>query len=125
MSIRLLVQDVVMYSGLMNTTGTTLTAPAITPTNRDGVYLAQGSNGATYLCSPVGAGWCYCPAAQYARDGRPCKHVERARHYVADTLRARAAAMGIRVLAGRSEAEPVGADAPAGDLYGPAEEEGE
>ena len=110
-----------MYGRTMNTTGTTLTAPAIQPTNREGVYRARSDSGrGSYLCSPVGDGWCLCPAGER---GKACKHVERARHFVADALRARAAAMGIRVLAGHSEAEPVGADAPAGDLYGPADEE--
>jgi hypothetical protein len=139
----------------MNTTGNTLTAPAIQPTNREGVYRARSDSGrGSYLCSPVGDGWCLCAAGER---GKACKHVERARHFVADALReqaakrgivvlrgqagellapdfevdlygpadelrARAAAMGIRVLLGHSEAEPVGADAPAGDLYGPADE---
>jgi hypothetical protein len=99
----------------MNTTGTTLTAPAIQPTNREGVYRAQSDSGSgSYLCSPVGAGWCQCAAG--AR-GRACKHVERARSFVADTLRAQAAARGIRVLAGASEAELLGEDREL-DLYG-------
>jgi hypothetical protein len=100
----------------MNTTGTTLTAPAIAPTNREGVYLAQGSNGATYLGSPVGAGWCYCPAAQHARDGKPCKHVERARSFVADEVRAQAKARGVVVL--RGEAGELLAPDFETDLYG-------
>jgi hypothetical protein len=105
----------------MDTTGATLTAPLIQPTNRDGVYRARSDSGnGTYLCSPVGAGWCECPAAQYARDGKPCKHVERAHSFVADALRARAKARGIVVLAGPSSAEMLGDDREL-DLYGPAE----
>jgi hypothetical protein len=113
----------------MNTTGDMLTtaSPAtmakaaallasggLTATNRDGIWRAQSSDGTTsYLCSAHG--FCECEAA--AR-GVPCKHVEACKLAVCEQLRARAAAMGIRVLLGHSEAEPVGADAPAGDLYG-------
>jgi hypothetical protein len=119
----------------MNTTGTTLTtaSPApmakaaallasggVQPTNRDGVWKARSSDGKSwYLCSPSG-NWCYCPARVSA-----CCHIEAARMAVCEQLRARAAAMGIRVLLGHSGAEPVGADAPAGDLYGNDISEGE
>jgi hypothetical protein len=103
----------------MNTTGTTLAAPAIQTTNREGVYRAQSDSGSgSYLCSPVGAGWCQCPAGER---GRACKHVERARSSVADALRAQAAARGIRVLAGASEVEMLGADVET-DVYGPAQD---
>src|ERR1700683_272837 len=102
----------------MNTTGTTLTAPAIAPTNREGVYRARSDSGnGTYLCSPVGAGWCECPAG--AR-GRACKHVERARSFVADALRVSAAKRGIVVLRGAS-GELLAPDVEV-DLYGPADE---
>lgn len=105
----------------MNTTGGTLTAPAIAPTNRANVYRAQGSKpGTSYLCSPVAEGWCTCPAAQYARDGKPCKHVERARSFVADEQRADAKARNVVVLRGASGAELLGDDVET-DLYGPAE----
>jgi uncharacterized Zn finger protein len=112
----------------MNTTGSTdtraraiLAAGAVTATNRAGIYRAQGSKpGQVWLCSTQG--WCDCPAARYLEPGKLCKHVVAAQMLVSDRVRQQAAARGIRVLHGPSQAEPVGADVEPAEMYGPADE---
>jgi hypothetical protein len=84
-------------------------------TNRQGVYRALSSDGVTtYLC---GADFCFCAAGER---GSACCHVLAAQVAVADAVRAQAAARGIRVLRGQSQAELLGEDREL-DLYGPAE----
>lgn len=116
----------------MNTTGNTIAtctttlltkaqaliaSGALAATNRPGVYRATSSKGdQTYLCS---AQFCYCPAGQR---GNACKHRLAAQVETARQVREQAAARGIRVLAGPTGAQPIGADAEPGDLYGPADE---
>jgi hypothetical protein len=85
-------------------------------TNRPGVYRATSSDGKrSYACSA--AGTCTCEAANR---GRPCCHVLAAQADVARVQRERAAARGIRVLAGPS-GELLAPDFEV-DLYGPADE---
>lgn len=85
-------------------------------TNRQGVYRALSSDGVTtYLC---GTDFCFCPAGER---GNACKHRLAAQVAVADAVRAQAAARGIRVLAGASEVEMLGADVET-DVYGPAQD---
>jgi hypothetical protein len=89
-------------------------AGGLTATNRPGVYRATSSDGGTYVCTAQGV--CGCEAA---RRGKGCKHVLAAQIAVADAQRERAAARGIRVLAGPS-GELLAPDFEV-DLYGPAE----